>query len=82
MKFIAGILLWAMFLPFSWADYPQRPVELIVGLAPGGSSDILARALAKSLEPILKQPVVVKNVVGAGGTIAIKNTINASEKVV
>jgi tripartite-type tricarboxylate transporter receptor subunit TctC len=77
MKFIAGILLWAMFLPFSWADYPQRPVELIVGLAPGGSSDILARALAKSLEPILKQPVVVKNVVGAGGTIAIKNTINA-----
>lgn len=77
MKLIFGILLWAMLLPFSWANYPQKPIELIVGNAPGGSSDVLARALAKSLEPILKQPVVVKNIAGAGGTIAIKNTINA-----
>jgi len=77
MKLIFGILLWAMFLPFAWADYPQRPIELIVGQAPGGSSDVLARTLAKSLEPILKQPVVVNNRAGAGGTIAIKNMIAA-----
>jgi tripartite-type tricarboxylate transporter receptor subunit TctC len=77
MKLIFGILLWAMFLPFAWATYPQKPIELIVGNAPGGSSDVLARALAKSLEPILNQPVVVKNIAGAGGTIAIKNTIAA-----
>jgi len=62
----------------AWANYPNKPIELIVGFSPGGSSDVLARALAKSLEPILKQPVIVKNVAGAGGTIAIKNTINAS----
>lgn len=77
MKFITGVLLWAFLVPLAWADYPNKPIELIVGNAPGGSSDVLARALAKSLEPILKQPVVVKNIAGAGGTIAIKNTINS-----
>ena len=49
--------------------YPERPVRLIVGFPPGGSSDTVARVVAQSLSPLLGQPVVVENKPGAGGVI-------------
>jgi tripartite-type tricarboxylate transporter receptor subunit TctC len=49
--------------------YPDRPVRLIVGFPPGGSSDTVARVVAQSLSPLLGQPVVVENKPGAGGVI-------------
>jgi tripartite-type tricarboxylate transporter receptor subunit TctC len=52
------------------ADYPSKPITLIIGFAPGGPSDVLARILTRKMEEILKQPFVVENRAGAGGSIA------------
>jgi len=52
------------------AEYPTRPVSLIVAFPPGGPSDVLARILGRKLEQILGQPFVIDNRPGAGGNIA------------
>ncbi len=51
--------------------YPVKPIRLIVPLAPGGPSDILARTMGQKLTESLKQSVIVENRTGAGGTIGI-----------
>jgi tripartite-type tricarboxylate transporter receptor subunit TctC len=51
-------------------EYPVRPVKIIVGFAPGGATDQIARLLAKNLQAKWDQPFVVENRSGAGGNIA------------
>ncbi|WP_144639304.1 Bug family tripartite tricarboxylate transporter substrate binding protein [Bordetella genomosp. 13] len=52
------------------AGYPERPVSVVVGFAPGGTNDILARLIAAKLQARLKQPFVVENRAGANSIIA------------
>src|SRR3954452_16957820 len=52
------------------ADYPTRPLTLAVAFTPGGASDVLSRILARKLEQILGQPIVIDNRPGAGGNVA------------
>lgn len=54
---------------FSHAEYPERPITLIVPFAPGGGADAMARTLAQYMERRLQQSVVVVNRGGAGGQI-------------
>lgn len=51
------------------AEFPTHPIEITVTFAPGGTPDILARALSEGLTTALKEPVVVVNRLGAGGAI-------------
>jgi len=52
------------------ADYPNKPVRLVVGFSPGGLSDVMARAIAVQLSQSMGQQVTVENRTGAGSTIA------------
>jgi tripartite-type tricarboxylate transporter receptor subunit TctC len=66
-------------LPLSWAfaqtDYPNKPVKVIVAFPPGGTSDVMGRMVADELTKILKQPFVVENIGGAGGTIGMDRAL-------
>ena len=66
----AGLIL-GLAAPASADDYPSRPIDLIVPLAPGGSTDVLGRIMAQAISVRLGQPVVVENVAGAAGTIGV-----------
>jgi tripartite-type tricarboxylate transporter receptor subunit TctC len=54
----------------SQADYPSRPVTLIVPFAAGGPTDIVARIVSENMAKTIGQTIVIENVVGAGGTTA------------
>ena len=56
--------------PVGAADYPDRPITIVVGFPPGGASDILARIITNKLASLLGQPFVVDNRPGAGGNVA------------
>jgi tripartite-type tricarboxylate transporter receptor subunit TctC len=78
IAFAAGALLaWAA-PAVPAADYPTRPVALVVAFPPGGASDVLARIVGRKLEQILGQPVVIDNRPGAGGNVAAETVAHAA----
>src|SRR5260370_5015289 len=71
---------WSAVVLFAWLgcvvaaadNYPSRPIRLIVTFPPGGSTDVLARALEPYMERQLGQPIVIENRTGAGGVTGIE----------
>ena len=59
------------------AAYPGKPIRLVVPFTPGGSTDILARAIGLELGTAWGQPVVIDNVPGAGGSIGADKVAKA-----
>jgi tripartite-type tricarboxylate transporter receptor subunit TctC len=60
------------------ADYPNRPITIIVCVPPGGTADVEARALASVVEKLLGQPVVVVNKPGASGQTGLLTALQAA----
>ena len=60
-------------------EWPIKPVKILVGSAPGGGTDAMARAVADRLGPLLKQPVVVENKPGASNTLAADATAKSTD---
>jgi tripartite-type tricarboxylate transporter receptor subunit TctC len=78
-----SLIPWAVALCCAWpiaasAQYPDRPIRLIVGFPPGGAADILGRIAAQRLSENLGQQVVVDNRGGAGGLIATETAARAN----
>jgi tripartite-type tricarboxylate transporter receptor subunit TctC len=59
------------------ADYPNRPIKMIVGFAAGGGTDVVARIMALKMSEILHQTIVVENRTGASGMIAAQDVAKA-----
>ena len=74
-SFCAAVLL--TFASIATAAYPEKPITLVVPWAPGGSTDILARALAEQLTQSMGQAVIVENRAGASGNIGSNQVAKA-----
>jgi tripartite-type tricarboxylate transporter receptor subunit TctC len=74
---------WLAALVVAWVGiasaqpYPAKPIRFIVSFPPGGSSDLIARAIAPRMSDKLGQPVVVENRAGAGGMIGVEAVVKA-----
>jgi tripartite-type tricarboxylate transporter receptor subunit TctC len=66
--FVTAVVL-ALFAISAEAQYPNRPIRLIVPAAPGGGTDITTRSFTPALQDALGQPVVIENRGGAGGVV-------------
>jgi putative tricarboxylic transport membrane protein len=60
------------------ADYPRRPITLIVPFAAGGPTDVISRIVAENMSRTLGQPIIIENIVGAGGTTATTRAMRAA----
>ena len=76
MRFL--LLLFAVFAFPALAQYPAKPLRLIVPFAPGGSTDIFARLIAERAQGPLGQPMVVENKAGAAGNIGANEVAKAA----
>lgn len=63
---------------FAQADYPSKPVKIIVPFPAGGTSDVMGRLVAEELGKLLKQPFIVENIGGAGGVIGTERGVKAA----
>jgi len=69
-KIVLGSLVLPLVLGTAFAAYPDKPIKMLVGYAPGSSTDIVGRMVANELSIALKQSVIVENRGGAAGSLA------------
>jgi tripartite-type tricarboxylate transporter receptor subunit TctC len=79
LRFVAGVLAVPAIASFARAQsYPSRPVRIIVGFAPGGTTDIAARLIAQWLSERFGQPFVIENRPGASANLAAEAVARAA----
>jgi len=79
MNKIIGIFLVLFSAAAAAQGYPSKTVRFISGVTPGAASDTMARLLAEKLSPILGQPVIVENRLGAGGLVGARYVAQQAE---
>jgi len=78
MKLFRRILSLAVFIPaVAFAQYPNKPIRLIVPFPAGGPADIFGRGLAQGMSSDLGQPVVVENIGGVGGVLGVDRALKS-----
>ena len=77
----AGLVWGGPSAPANAQNYPAKPVRVVVGLAPGGGTDIIARMVGQRLGASINQQVVIDNRPGAGGIVAGELTAHATADV-
>ena len=70
LNVIAALTVIPVFVGSAFAAYPDKPIKMMIGYAPGSSTDIVGRMIANDLSLALKQPVIVENRGGAAGSLA------------
>jgi len=79
MRKLAAFLLVLLSATAAAQNYPTRTVRFVSGVTPGAASDTMARILAEKLSPILGQPVIVENRLGAGGLVGARYVAQQAE---
>ena len=74
--FLVGLLLVSLMLSYGLvsslaAEYPTKPIKLIINFGCGGTTDLITRMVVRKIEKEISQPIICKNVAGAGGTIGV-----------
>lgn len=73
-----GLSLAIVPLPAAAQEYPDRPITMVVPFAAGGPADTIGRVIGEVMRQVLKQPIVIENVLGAGGTIGTARVAKAA----
>jgi tripartite-type tricarboxylate transporter receptor subunit TctC len=76
IRFVVAALA-ALLAHSAQAQWPTKPIRLVVPFAPGGSSSIVARAVAIEMEKGLGQPIIIDNKPGGGGNVAMQDVARA-----
>ena len=76
-QFVVGLLTALAFALAGAQTFPSKQITIVVGVAPGGTLDTLARQVALGLSTTLKQSVIVENVTGAGGLVGFQRLLKA-----
>jgi len=79
MRLAVAVAALALSLAAQAQPFPSRTVRFISGVTPGAASDTMARILAEKLSPLLGQPVIVENRLGAGGLVGAKYVAEQAE---
>jgi tripartite-type tricarboxylate transporter receptor subunit TctC len=79
VKIISFLIALLLSSAASAQGYPTRTVRFVSGVTPGAASDTMARILAEKLSPILGQPVIVENRLGAGGLVGARYVAQQAE---